>query len=235
VMRNRLTLRNEKNMQDAAECGLDLMALDVYMENKSIHRLFDAVTDSGMQAAKIVDNILSFSRKDDGSQTIVDANKLVADTLELVRNDYDLKTNYDFRKIEVAFHAPDADLRIRCKVSMIQQVLLNILRNGAQAMSGAGVTSPRFEITLSREPEMVVIRIADNGPGIEKAMQKRIFEPFFTTKGPDDGTGLGLSVSFFILSEAHDGSLEVQSNPGEGAAFILKLPVFRDESEQRDR
>jgi signal transduction histidine kinase len=229
VIRNRLTDHNEKNMLDAAECGLNLDALDAYLEKKNIHRLFDAVTGSGMQAAKVVDNVLSFARKEDGTQTTVDAGVLIEDTLALVRNDYNLKTHYDFRKIEVVFHRPDTALRIHCKVSMIQQVLLNILRNGAQAMSSAGVASPRIDISLSSGAGMVEIRIADSGPGIEKEVQSRIFEPFFTTRSPDDGTGLGLSVSFFIVTEAHNGFLDVHSTPGEGAVFCIRLPACQEE------
>ncbi len=72
---------------------------------------------------------------------------------------------------------------------------------------------------------MVQIEIEDNGPGMDKKTQERIFEPFFTTKGVNRGTGLGLSVSYFIIVDDHGGEMEVESEPDKGTKFIIKLPV----------
>ncbi|MCP4196601.1 MAG: hypothetical protein GY762_05565 [Proteobacteria bacterium] len=72
---------------------------------------------------------------------------------------------------------------------------------------------------------MVRIEIEDNGPGMEEAVRKRVFEPFFTTKPSDSGTGLGLSVSYFIVTENHGGKMRVRSNPGKGTTFIVNLLV----------
>ena len=75
----------------------------------------------------------------------------------------------------------------------------------------------------------MVLEIEDNGPGIENDIQKRIFEPFFTTKEVGVGTGLGLSVSYFIITENHGGVLTVGSMPGQGAVFTIKLPIQKRE------
>ena len=80
-----------------------------------------------------------------------------------------------------------------------------------------------------REGDFVRIEIADNGPGIAFEHQKRIFEPFYTTKSAGNGTGLGLSVSYFIIKEHHHGELFVESKPGSGATFVVKLPISRKE------
>ncbi|MFW5711069.1 MAG: sensor histidine kinase [Spirochaetota bacterium] len=72
---------------------------------------------------------------------------------------------------------------------------------------------------------MVRIEIEDNGIGIKEEIKPRIFEPFFTTKPVGEGTGLGLSISYFIITENHGGSLEVQSTEGEGTTFIIRLPA----------
>jgi signal transduction histidine kinase len=69
------------------------------------------------------------------------------------------------------------------------------------------------------------MEISDNGPGMDAKVQRRIFEPFYTTKGP--GTGLGLSVSYYIITRNHNGSIGVKSQPGKGAAFTVKLPLKR--------
>ena len=72
---------------------------------------------------------------------------------------------------------------------------------------------------------MLRIEIEDNGPGMDRNTRKRLFEPFFTTKPEGIGTGLGLSVSYFIITEHHKGTLEVVSGPGRGACFIIRLPL----------
>lgn len=88
-------------------------------------------------------------------------------------------------------------------------------------------SAPQFIISIgpSQNRNNVIIEIEDNGPGIDEQTRKRIFEPFFTTKPPDRGTGLGLSVSYFIIARAHNGNMTVESTLGLGTKFIIELPV----------
>ena len=89
-----------------------------------------------------------------------------------------------------------------CVPTEIEQVVLNILKNAAQAMATKQYTppdGPTILLNIRQEPEQIVISIQDNGPGVDVETQKRMFEPFFTTKPVGEGTGLGLSVSYFIL------------------------------------
>ena len=74
---------------------------------------------------------------------------------------------------------------------------------------------------------MVIVEIEDNGPGMDEDVRKRIFEPFFTTKDVGIGTGLGLSVSYFIVTNNHGGTIEIKSQKDKGSAFIIKLPISR--------
>jgi len=116
---------------------------------------------------------------------------------------------------------------ISCTETEIEQVLLNLLRNAAQAMAMAQppVESPRITIRVSALPGRVRIELADNGPGMSEDLRRRIFEPFFTTKAPGVGTGLGLSVSYFIITKGHNGTMTVDTQPGHGACFIMELPL----------
>ena len=120
---------------------------------------------------------------------------------------------------------------ISCEGAKIQQVLLNILSNGAQAMQeylkDDKDKKPEFILRLFKEAyaNKLHIEIEDNGPGMDEETRKRIFEPFFTTKPVGQGTGLGLSVSYFIITENHDGFMDVISEPGNGATFIIRLPL----------
>jgi Signal transduction histidine kinase regulating C4-dicarboxylate transport system len=104
---------------------------------------------------------------------------------------------------------------------------LNLLRNAAQALAGMDppTATPRIGITVRAQAGVVRIEVADNGPGMPPEVQRRVFEPFFTTKPPGVGTGLGLSVSYFIITKGHDGRMSVSSQPGAGTVFTIDLPV----------
>lgn len=227
VIRNRLTGNMPKNREAAEQCGISMQALGRYLEKREIPSLLDMVTASGQRAAKIVTNMLSFSRKSDSGFLPEDMNELLDSALELAANDYDLKKRFDFRSIEIRRDFDPTLPKVPCDKGKIQQVVLNILKNGAQAMAQhpGPEGSPCFELRTRRDGNHVCMEIEDNGPGIEAAVRKRIFEPFFTTKEIGVGTGLGLSVSYFIIRENHRGSLEVRSQPGRGACFIVKLPL----------
>ncbi|MCG8564525.1 MAG: ATP-binding protein, partial [Desulfobacterales bacterium] len=84
-----------------------------------------------------------------------------------------------------------------------------------------------FKIKLFPAGEYLTVVVQDNGPGMDHATRKRIFEPFFTTKGVGEGTGLGLAVSYFIVTENHKGQIHVVSEPGKGTSFTIQLPMAR--------
>ena len=230
----RVSLDLPANSRVAEECGTTLEAIRLYLERREIPEFLDDIRKSGERAAEIVSNMLSFSRKPEGGGSSTDIAELMEQTLGLAGSDYDLKKNYDFRQIRIV-KAYDHDLpMVVCQASKIQQVFLNLLRNGAEAMQeyrrevpGQGRRSEpsTFTLRLVREDDMVRVAIEDNGPGMDEATRKRVFEPFFTTKPPGIGTGLGLSVSYFIIVEEHQGTLSVESTPGRGSRFIIRLPV----------
>jgi signal transduction histidine kinase len=115
---------------------------------------------------------------------------------------------------------------VPCEGSKLQQVFLNILKNGAEAMAGGTdpVPAPTFTLRVRGEGAWACVEIADNGPGMPEKIRRRIFEPFFTTKPVGKGTGLGLSVSYFIITENHGGKMDAVSTPGKGARFVIRLP-----------
>ena len=178
-----------------------------------------------------MENMLSFARKTDQSISSHDPAALLDRILELASTDYDLKKQYDFKMITIKKEYESGLPLVPCEGAKIQQVLLNILRNGAQAMqenqSRQKNIAPAFILRLTNETEsnMLRIEIEDNGPGMEESVRKRVFEPFFTTKPIGIGTGLGLSVSYFIVTENHGGTLDVVSEPGKGCTFIIRLPL----------
>jgi len=229
VMKNRLDVALEVNGKTAADCQISLDGLQEYLNRRGIHQMLDNISRSGRRAARIVENMLSFSRKSSVDYYPQDLAQLVDATIELASNDFDLKKKYDFRKIQIKREYAADMPRVACENGQIQQVILNLLKNGAQAMSLSDpeATPPCFTLRLSRNDGMAQIDVQDNGPGMKPDVLKRVFEPFFTTKQVGVGTGLGLSVSYFIVTENHKGSMKVRSAPGQGACFSVQLPIDR--------
>jgi len=215
------------NIRVAEECGISLGSLQEYLVRREVPTFLEDIRQSGRRAAEIVTNMLNFSRKAEDGGTSTDLAELLDRTLTLAASDYDLKKHYDFRQIEVVREYQPDTPRVICQSGKIQQVFLNVLRNGAEAMRTGGGTDERpcFILRVFRDNAMVRVEIEDNGPGMNDATRKRVFEPFFTTKPVGSGTGLGLSVSYFIVTEEHGGTLEVESSPGTGTRFIIQLPL----------
>ncbi len=215
------------NVRVADECGISVSGLRHYLERREILTFLRDILESGQRAAEIVANMLSFSRKAEGAVTPTDLGELLDRTVSLAASDYDLKKHYDFRQIEIVREYQPDTPRVICQAGKIQQVFLNILRNGAEAMMAAKDQErlPCFHLRVGKEEGAVRVEIEDNGPGLDEATRKRVFEPFFTTKPPGAGTGLGLSVSYFIVTEEHGGSVTVESSPGAGTRFVIRLPI----------
>lgn len=215
------------NVKTAEACGLSLSAVRTYMEKRQILTFLDDIRDGVVRANQIVTNMLSFSRRPSEWGAREYMAELLDQTLLLAASDYDLKKKYDFRQIHIERDYDPETPPVFCQASKIQQVFLNILRNGAEAMEenrGSG-HPPAFKLRVFPDQDHVRIEIRDNGPGMDESIRRRIFEPFFTTKPPGVGTGLGLSVSYFIITENHGGAISVESGPGEGTCFIIELPV----------
>jgi signal transduction histidine kinase len=152
--------------------------------------------------------------------------------LELAATDYDLKKKYDFRSIEIIKDYQDTP-QVPMVSLEIEQVILNLLKNAAQAMiANPPDRRPSITFRLGCEGRYAVLEVEDNGPGMAEDIRRRVFEPFFTTKEPRVGTGLGLSVSYMIVAQNHKGLMEVQSAPGRGTVFKVKLPIGGSKHEQ---
>lgn len=222
----------KKNIAIAKECSVSLEKIREYLEKRDIRTMLDGIRDSGNRAAKIVTNMLTFSRKGEKKLQPSNLQDLLEDTLELASKDYDLKKRFDFRQIEITRdYAADMPL-VPCEGNSMQQVFLNLLKNGAEAMAEKDYQNeaPSFFLGLRVESDFAVIEIKDNGPGLDEKTKMRIFEPFYTSKPVGQGTGLGLSVSYFIITDQHKGHLEVHSHPGKWTCFTIKLPLSIKES-----
>ena len=217
------------NAKVADELKVDLPLLNKYLEKRRIFRFMDGIKEAGERAAKIVANLLQFSRKTNANKVACSLEAIVDKSVELARTDYDLKKKTDFRRVQIVTEfEPDIPDIHACAME-VEQVVLNLLKNAGQAMKEMD-KAPQIKIKMSVEGKYVVLEIIDNGPGMPASVKKRIFEPFFTTKPVGEGTGLGLSVSYGIIVEAHQGEMTVDSTEGVGTHFTLKLPQAYQEN-----
>ncbi len=169
--------------------------------------------------------MLQFSRRESRDLTPMPMGDLISQTLDIAASDFNLKQGFDFMRITVTQDI-DPDLPpVPCIANEIQQVLLNLLKNAAQAISNREEPDWQGQIAIQarKEDDKAVITLEDNGTGMPEDIRRRIFEPFYTTKDIGSGTGLGLSVSYFIITNNHHGTISVNSTPGVGTTFILGL------------
>jgi len=195
-----------------------------YLEARNAGKYLEVIRVSGARAAKIVTDLLSFSRKDTEERRSCDLNDLVDSTLELAAADYNLKKHYDFRRVEIVREFSSDLPPLICEQQQIQQVILNLLKNSAQAMAETD-RSPRLVIRTASRERRVRLEIEDNGGGIPPEVRERLFEPFFTTKDIGKGTGLGLWLCWSIVVERHQGKLWVDPGSSTGSRFIIELPL----------
>ena len=230
VVINRLKFDIPANLKAAKAAGTNMAAIRTFMKDRDIFKMLGNVKNAGIIAAEIVKDMLGFARKSEGRFAPYYIDQLLDETLKIVSADYDLKKHFNFRQIVIKREYENHLPRVFCDKGKIQQVLFNILQNGAQAMDeNRGENSecpPQFIFRLQHNKgDSIKLEIEDNGPGMDKETSKRVFEPFFTTKQVGVGTGLGMSVSYFIITHNHKGSIKVESLPGKGTKFIIILPL----------
>jgi len=230
-IQRRLSNSLARNQMVAQEVGIELDALHRYLEKQRIHDFLDGVMISGERAARIVGDMLSFAKPANQESVKVSLQDSLDAAVRLSAKDYNQKKQFDFRQIEIRkTYSPQA-VYVRAQKNQLEQVFLNLLINAAQALSrNMDEEQPLIELIIRREGNKACIEVIDNGPGMEEETRKRVFEPFFTTKDENVGTGLGLSVSYFIVSEQLGGHISVESQKGKGCRFTTLLPLLSSES-----
>jgi signal transduction histidine kinase len=179
---------------------------------EAITKLLARSREGTERVKKIVQDLRTFSRMDHAELQDVDLHEEIERTLALMEPRFKngIAVERDFGEIP----------RVRCYAGQLNQVFLNLLMNACDAMKDQG----KITIRTRQGPLGVRLTFADDGPGIPEAVRSRIFDPFFTTKPVGEGTGLGLSLSHGII-ERHGGTIQVESEPGAGATFVIDLPL----------
>jgi two-component system NtrC family sensor kinase len=192
---------------------------------EEFRKYLSQVVNETSRVGHIVSDLLAFSRRSKPQSSIADLNGIVKTTLALISHKLKLMN------VETELTLEHDLLAVRCDGSQMQQVVLNLVMNGAEAtLSKGGGTVSISTRSLPKE-DIVLLEVKDTGDGISQENLSKIFDPFFTTKGEGKGVGLGLAVVYGIV-EAHRGDIEVKSKPGEGTTFIVTLPLLSEERPQ---
>jgi signal transduction histidine kinase len=189
----------------------------------------EKIEEHGKRADSIVRSMMQHSRGGDSEVVESDLNKLIEEYADLAYHGRQVQNN----ELNVTvIQDLDSSLKpIDLMAQKVGQVLQNLIENAIDSVwsyskeKGDDDFKPTIEIQSKRIDDRVVVRIADNGPGIPEVNRERIFEPFFTTKPTGEGTGLGLSISYDIITQMHNGKLEIEESDMGGALFVVTLPL----------
>lgn len=211
----------DKAYAEDPELKIARLNYNLFRENVPI--LLEDMMGGANRIKKIVDGLRNFARKDEGLVTdAVDINYLVENHTRITQKEV---RKHARLKVKLGKDIPV----FKGNIQKLEQVFLNLLINAAHAIEhDHGLIE--LETAYNKDKNKVVIRISDNGKGIDDKTRKHIFDPFFTTKRDKGGTGLGLSISYGIIKE-HNGRIEVESEVGKGTTFTLSLPALPPDTE----
>ncbi|MBD2386164.1 ATP-binding protein [Cylindrospermum sp. FACHB-282] len=204
---------------------------------KDLPKILSSIELGSNRIREIVRTLQNFSRIDETAMKFVDIHQGIDSTLLILQHRLQDKLNTP--SIEIIKKYGDLPL-IQCYMGQLNQVFMNILSNAIDALQSPLQSGLKEEITKKNgqificteleNEQWAKISIKDNGPGITEEVRSRLFDPFFTTKPVGKGTGLGLSISYHIVVEKHGGKIECVSEPGQGAEFLIQIPLYQKQS-----
>ncbi|MBE9225993.1 PAS domain-containing protein [Phormidium sp. LEGE 05292] len=202
--------------------------IDFEFLKEDLPKLLSSMKVGADRIQKIVLALRNFSRMDEAEVKEVDIHEGIDSTLMIMQNRFKEKAGHP--GITVIKEYGDLPL-IECYAGQLNQVFINIISNAIDALESMNCQKQLAEPLTIRigtkraGNDRILIQIADNGPGMSETVKNRLFDPFFTTKPIGKGTGLGMSISYQIVTEKHLGSLHCNSALGQGAEFLIQIPI----------
>ncbi|MCE2030063.1 PAS domain-containing sensor histidine kinase [Sessilibacter corallicola] len=219
----------EANRIAAEETGLDLETLRHYLTSREVDHFFENAKEATKQAMVIVANVLNFAHSGKNTKGPENVNTLIDTILDIEHRSRHAVSSHESNPFD---HKIKRSLRAKrdiclCSPPEIQQVILNLIKNSIQACEGIN-KSADILVSTDNTHTHFVIKIKDNGPGVEKEKLTNIFKPFYTTKRIGEGTGLGLSISYLIITDHHNGDISAYNNTGDGMTITIQLPLMSE-------
>ncbi len=211
-------IAHELNNPLTTVTGFSELVLEDLPQDFSYRTELEMVSREAHRASDVVRRLLDFSRQGERTRIRASLNEVVNDVIALTR--HLIQTN----NVNLTLQLDESLPWVLIDHNQMKQVLLNLIHNALQAMPRGGELFVVTSIAVREEHNWVLMSVRDNGMGISAADQNRIFEPFFTTKGDRGGTGLGLSVTYGIVTD-HGGTIEIASEPNKGSTFTVWLPL----------
>jgi signal transduction histidine kinase len=201
-----------KNPINAIVVHLELLKTKLGITPTPATRHLEVIDSEIHRLDRVVQTLVDFSRPVEVKLVEYDLRHVVADVVTLSA------AEMSTRQVHLSSRLPDYPLISKVDVDLLKQAVLNVVQNGAQAMPQGG----KLEVTLLEEGKSAIIQVQDQGAGISEELREKIFDLYFTTK--KDGSGIGLAMTYRIL-QLHHGSIDVQSEPGHGSVFQLRIPL----------
>jgi signal transduction histidine kinase len=211
-------IAHELNNPLTSVTGFSELAMEGLSKDTEVYKDLTLVLKEARRARDVVRRLLDFARQSESTRARASLNEVVEDVVALSR--HLIQTSGVELKLELQSDLPWASM----DSNQMKQVLLNLVHNALQAMPDGGEMEIKTTSASRDNREWVMVSVRDSGVGISQADQARIFEPFYTTKGNRGGTGLGLSVTYGIITD-HGGQIDVESQPGVGSKFMVWLPL----------
>jgi two-component system NtrC family sensor kinase len=211
-------IAHELNNPLTTVTGFSELVLEELPLDSAYRSDLEMVSREARRASDVVRRLLDFSRQGEHIRIRADLNEVVNDVIALTR--HLIQTN----SVNLTLQLDDSLPWISIDHNQMKQVLLNLIHNALQAMPQGGDLLVNTHTAQREERNWVIMAVKDSGIGIQPADQGRVFEPFFTTKGDRGGTGLGLSVTYGIVTD-HGGAIEISSEPNKGSTFAVWLPI----------
>lgn len=235
-----LQLYRQHYPHPASEIATAIETIDLDFLAEDLPKLLTSMRAGAERIQKIVLSLRNFSRLDEAEMKVVDIHEGIESTLMILQNRLKAKPNH--LGIQVIREYENLPL-VECYAGQINQVLMNILNNAIDALEErdqqrslndqeAQPSTIRIK-TSALSNHQIAIQILDNGCGIPEQVQQRIFDPFFTTKPVGKGMGLGMSISYQIVTEKHGGQLYYHSTPEQGTEFVIQIPIQRQPTTHR--
>ena len=211
-------IAHELNNPLTSVTGFAELVLEEMPEGSESRKDLETVMREALRARDVVRRLLDFARQSESTRARASLNEVVEDVVALSK--HLIHTSGIELKIELEQNLP----WVLMDANQMKQVLINLVHNSLQAMPDGGEMEIKTSNATRHNRDWVTVSVHDTGVGIPPLEQARIFEPFYTTKGNQGGTGLGLSVTYGIITD-HGGQIDVVSQPGAGAKFIVWLPL----------